>query len=228
MTVLLCLVVSCENQLDNYDAPDGGIHGTVYDKQTEEPIPLPVEGNSGAMVSLYEKNVNATESVDFRARQDGTFVNGRVFNGDYRVVVAGPFVGVCEGDVRVSGQTEVALYAIPLSRITTEALIAESNKLTVAYKVDKADESLDLSEIQLLWNITRGVDINTSNYAGKRSMGDEEEGSYVFDLESDKAFIENHYKIRNNGGKLYVRVAATVNGIVNYSKVMEITLNIDG
>lgn len=221
--VITCL--SCENEIDNYDSPNGGIHGTLYDKNTKEPIPLPVVGGSGAMVSLFEKNTNASESIDFRASQDGTFTNIRVFNGDYRVVVDGPFVGVVEGEVRIQGQTEFELYAIPLSRIVVDAGVSEDNKLIVQYQIIKADEILDLTTVKVIWNFSPEVDVNTSNYAGIADMGSKERGNYVYDLLSDREFIENHYKVQSNDNKIYARVAATVENVVNYSKVIELTLN---
>lgn len=62
-----CFVAACENDIDNYDAPNGGVYGTIYDKETNEPVPMPVPGSSGVMMSLYEQNTGATASVDFRA-----------------------------------------------------------------------------------------------------------------------------------------------------------------
>ena len=29
-----CFVAACENDIDNYDAPNGGVYGTIYDKET--------------------------------------------------------------------------------------------------------------------------------------------------------------------------------------------------
>ena len=26
-----CFVAACENDIDNYDAPNGGVYGTIYD-----------------------------------------------------------------------------------------------------------------------------------------------------------------------------------------------------
>ena len=80
-----CFVAACENDIDNYDAPNGGVYGTIYDKETNEPVPMPVPGSSGVMMSLYEQNTGATASVDFRARQDGTFEHTKVFNGRDRI-----------------------------------------------------------------------------------------------------------------------------------------------
>ena len=58
-----CFVAACENDIDNYDAPNGGVYGTIYDKETNEPVPMPVPGSSGVMMSLYEQNTGATASV---------------------------------------------------------------------------------------------------------------------------------------------------------------------
>ena len=44
-----CFVAACENDIDNYDAPNGGVYGTIYDKETNEPVPMPVPGSSGVM-----------------------------------------------------------------------------------------------------------------------------------------------------------------------------------
>ena len=41
-----CFVAACENDIDNYDAPNGGVYGTIYDKETNEPVPMPVPGSS--------------------------------------------------------------------------------------------------------------------------------------------------------------------------------------
>lgn len=57
-----CFVAACENDIDNYDAPNGGVYGTIYDKETNEPVPMPVPGSSGVMMSLYEQNTGATAS----------------------------------------------------------------------------------------------------------------------------------------------------------------------
>ncbi|SEN22691.1 Protein of unknown function [bacterium A37T11] len=216
---------SCKKDIDNYDAPNGGITGTVYDSETNEPIPLPVQGNSGTLVSLFERNTNASVSIDFRAKQDGSFTNSTVFNGDYRVLVDGPFVGVCEGYVTIKGQTTFDLKAIPFSRISAEATISDDNKVSVSYSVATADESFTLNDVSIMWNYAPGVDINTANYVAKISKGTVSNGTQVFDLLNDKQFVENLYKIQANGNKVYVRVAATVNKLVNYSKVIVLVVH---
>ena len=52
IALLFGLVTACENEIDNYEAPNGGVYGSIYDKETHEPIPMPVAGSSGVMISL--------------------------------------------------------------------------------------------------------------------------------------------------------------------------------
>ncbi|MCC8155073.1 MAG: DUF3823 domain-containing protein [Tannerellaceae bacterium] len=213
------LITSCENDMDNYDAPNGGISGTIYDSLTKEPIPLPVQGSSGVMINLYEQDTNATKSVDFRAKQDGAFENSQVFNCKYRIVVNGPFVDDCEGYVTVNGQTQFDLEATPYSRIDIQATVDADNKVNITYTATPSSTAYTIGEVSVLWNFAPGIDVNNNNYAGIAST-QQTSGSYTFDLKNDDVFNTNHYKIVGNENKIYVRVAANVNGIINYSKVV--------
>ena len=60
---LLCVLflAGCQNDLDNYDAPNGGIKGRILDAQTNEPIPLPIQGSTGVIINMYEQNTGATK-----------------------------------------------------------------------------------------------------------------------------------------------------------------------
>lgn len=51
----LYLMTSCVNELDNYDAPDGGVYGTIVDAETNQPVPLPVQGSTGVIIKLMEQ-----------------------------------------------------------------------------------------------------------------------------------------------------------------------------
>ncbi|WP_131539820.1 DUF3823 domain-containing protein [Pedobacter nototheniae] len=218
-------LVSCKNEIDNYISPEGGISGTIYDAETKEPIQLPVQGAAGVLVNLFEQNTGASKSIDFRANQDGTYQNAKVFNGDYKVVVNGPFVNKCEGNTRINGQTTLDLSAVPFSRISIDAVISADNNITINYKVDKTDSKFVLSNVSVMWNFAPRVDINNSNYAAISSKGAVASGSQLFELSKSAVFTGNIYKIKANGNKIYVRVCAKVNDAVNYSKVLELSVN---
>ena len=44
MAVCSLCFTSCLSDLDNYESPNGGIKGQILDAETNEPIPLPVQG----------------------------------------------------------------------------------------------------------------------------------------------------------------------------------------
>lgn len=220
---IITFSTSCENDIDNYDAPNGGIKGTVYDAATREPIPLPVQGSTGVLINMFEQNTEATKSIDFRAKADGTFENSQMFNCEYKIVVNGPFVEKCEAMVSVKGQTQFDLTATPYSRIDIQASVDGNNQVSIDYTVSPTDPSYTISEVSILWNFAPGVDVNSSNYATvvKNKIAS---GTHVFDLPNIKVFQDNHFKIQANKNRIYVRVAAKINGNVNYSKIVELTV----
>lgn len=221
---LLCalLVTGCQNELDNYDAPNGGIKGRILDSQTNEPIPLPVQGSTGVIINMFEQNTAATKSVDFYAKQDGSFENSKMFNGEYLLNASGPFILTGQNLVTVKGQTSFDITATPYARIQASATAA-GNTVSITYKVTPAKPEYAVTEVYGIWNFAPGVDVGQANLAGKKTVT-ATEGTITFDLASDNVFKTNLYKIQANGNKIYLRVGAKTAGFVNYSQVITVTL----
>ena len=125
MAVCSLCFTSCLSDMDNYESPNGGIKGQILDAETNEPIPLPVQGSTGVIINMFEQNTDATQSVDFYAKMDGSYENAKLFNCDYKIVVNGPFVSPCEEFVTVKGQTTLDLKATPYARINASAQVTE-------------------------------------------------------------------------------------------------------
>ena len=222
MAVCSLCFTSGLSDLDNYDAPNGGIKGKILDAETNEPIPLPVQGSTGVIINMFEQNTDATQSVDFYAKLDGTYENSKLFNCDYKIIVNGPFVSPCEEFITVKGQTTLDLKATPYARITASAQ-ASGKKITITYKVTPTNSSFNVSEVYGYWNFAPGVDNGSANQAGKQTVSGNE-GTIVFDLENDKNYQDNLYKIQGNGNKIYVRVGAKTENAINYSTIIETTV----
>ena len=219
MVICSFCLTSCLSDLDNYESPNGGIKGQILDAETNEPIPLPVQGSTGIIINMFEQNTDATQSVDFYAQMDGSYENSKLFNCDYKIVVNGPFVSPCEEFVSVKGQTTLDLKATPFARISASAQVA-GKKVTVTYRVIPTSSNYDVSEVYGYWNFAPGVDNGSANQAGKQTVN-EKEGTIVFDLENDKNYKDNLYKIQGNGNKIYVRIGAKTEGVINYSTIIE-------
>ena len=219
MVICSFCLTSCLSDLDNYESPNGGIKGQILDAETNEPIPLPVQGSTGIIINMFEQNTDATQSVDFYAQMDGSYENSKLFNCDYKIVVNGPFVSPCEEFVTVKGQTTLDLKATPFARISASAQVA-GKKVTVTYRVIPTSSNYDVSEVYGYWNFAPGVDNGSANQAGKQTVN-EKGGTIVFDLENDKNYKDNLYKIQGNGNKIYVRIGAKTEGVINYSTIIE-------
>lgn len=219
MIVCSLCFTSCLSDLDNYDSPDGGIKGRILDAETNEPIPLPVQGSTGVIINMFEQNTDATQSVDFYAKMDGSYEHTKLFNCDYKIVVNGPFVSPCEEFITVNGQTSFNLKATPYARINASVAVA-GKKVSITYKVIPTDSKYNVSEVYGYWNFAPGVDNGNANQAGKQTVTTPE-GTIVFDLENDATYKENLYKIQGNGNKIYVRIGAKTEGVINYSSIIE-------
>ncbi|GBU07718.1 hypothetical protein AwDysgo_10490 [Bacteroidales bacterium] len=190
------IFTSCINELDNYHAPNGGIKGLILDEETNKPIPLPVQGSTGVIINLTEQNTQATQSVDFYAKYDGSYENSQVFNCDYKVSVKGPFVSAYEGFITVNGITTFDLKALPYARIEAEASVVDG-KISINYTVEKTKSSFLISEVYAYWNFAPGVDNGGANQAGKLTM-QEVSGTAIFDLLNDENYKNNLHKIQAN------------------------------
>jgi hypothetical protein len=221
MTVMY-LLTGCLSDLDNYDAPGGGINGKILDAETNQPVPLPVQGSTGTIINLYELNTDATKSIDFYAKYDGSYENSQVFNGDYEIVVNGPFVSPCKGNVTVKGQTSYDLKALPCARIHASATVS-GGIVTVQYEVNPTSPSFEVSNVYGYWNFAPGVDDGVANHAEKITVS-ETSGEIKFDLNNSVTYKNNHYKIQANGNRIYVRIGARVDGKVNYSVILPVTV----
>lgn len=219
MIVCSLCFTSCLSDLDNYDSPDGGIKGRIVDAETNEPIPLPVQGSTGVIINMFEQNTDATQSVDFYAKMDGSYEHTKLFNCDYKIVVNGPFVSPCEEFITVNGQTSFDLKATPYARINASVAVA-GKKVSITYKVIPTDSKYNVSEVYGYWNFAPGVDNGNANQAGKQTVTTPE-GTIVFDLENDATYKENLYKIQGNGNRIYVRIGAKTEGVINYSSIIE-------
>ncbi len=223
LAAAVLMAAGCE--LDNYDAPQGCIYGSILDAETGKPVPLPVEGTTGAIVSIMEVGTGATLAQSFYAKQDGTYRNALIFEGDYTVTASGPFVLQGSQQATVNGETRCDLSAVPYSRIEMN-VEQDGMKGKVSFTVTPTDDSYKVKKTYILWNYRKQTDIQNGNFAGsKTDFTGSKTGSHTFNFENEVQYKNNVDKIAENGNKVYVRVAAECEGRVNYSEVYELTLN---
>lgn len=73
MAVCSLCFTSCLSDMDNYESPNGGIKGQILDAETNEPIPLPVQGSTGVIINMFEQNTRCNTIGRFLCK-DGWFI----------------------------------------------------------------------------------------------------------------------------------------------------------
>jgi hypothetical protein len=88
---------SCSNKYDDAAAPSETVKGTVTDATTGAGIETD-QSESGTRIRMEElKYTNPIPSFLY-SRQDGSFINTKVFAGKYRMTAEGPFVPLLQTD----------------------------------------------------------------------------------------------------------------------------------
>ena len=134
----------------------------------------------------------------------------------------GPFVSTCEDIVTIKGQTTHDLKATPYARINASAQVS-GKTITINYSVTPSNSSYTVSEVYGYWNFAPGIDNGSANQAGRQTVK-ATEGTITFDLSNNANYTSNLYKIKSNGNKIYVRIGAKTEGKINYSKILEVTV----
>lgn len=98
-------------------------------------------------------------------------------------------------------------------------------KAKVSFTVTPSDPSAKVKQTYVLWNYRKQTDVKEGNFAGsKKDFSGSKTGTHTFNFENEAQYKSNVDKIKANGNKVYVRVAAECAGQVNYSEVFELTL----
>jgi hypothetical protein len=80
---LLTVLLSSCFELDNYDAPNAGINGSLIDNETGEVVYT--EQPDGCRIKLLDLGYKDPTPLYFWAKADGTFRNVALFSGEYKV-----------------------------------------------------------------------------------------------------------------------------------------------
>lgn len=156
LSLFLFVLAGCE--IDNYEAPELTISGKILDAETNE---LVESGgiNAGTLVKVYEGN--SIQPLIYNTLPDGTFVNSKVFPGNYSLEAEGPFTMVDGGlqNLVINSDKEIEIRVLPNVRLTisVEEQSRESAKINLSYeKVAAEQELLDLG---IVWSEYRNPNI---------------------------------------------------------------------
>ena len=140
------LMTSCF-QLDNYDAPDAGIDGTLIDIETGSPVYT--EQPDGCRIELMDLSYENPTPLQFWAKADGTFRNVALFSGDYDVT---------PGSAEVTVKYTIRRSTTPEGMTIGQKTISESRLLCNIYPVVSCYNSCYIEENSTTKVLSRSTD----------------------------------------------------------------------
>lgn len=210
---------SCD-EIDNYDAPNGSVHGQLIDKITNEPFQA--QQPNGFFIRFFEQGGSMNSPISIHGKQDGSFENALIFENKYKIVpVEGAFFPVDTAVVQVGQETEVNFDVIPFLAVTDLSVTTANKTITTTYSIIRSKEGEKIND-----RITLVSEIPTVNNV-----------TYDFKVESSLSGIPDESILNQSftdevgglisGKKYYVRVGARTDNAYrryNYSKIFEITV----
>lgn len=95
---ILLLASACTREYDDYPEPSETLTGNILDAASKKNVQSEA-GDRGMRLVLEELSWSDTPTpYYFFAMQDGTFRNTKIFKGNYRISVEGPFVPLLQYD----------------------------------------------------------------------------------------------------------------------------------
>ncbi len=137
--ILLAVAVMTSCELDNYDYPQGSLHGALIDQETGDTVQSDIfDGARLALIEINEEFENPQKQY-FVIKPDGSYRNDLVFEGLYAVppIEDGNFHPTDSTSVTIEGDTQFDLEVTPYIRITDVDLILDGMDLTATFKLEQ-------------------------------------------------------------------------------------------
>lgn len=222
LCLTLLITASCGSE-DNYSAPSLTLEGGIYDLATrgrEKELLIPAQSPDGARVRIYESG--STQAQTIWCRKDGSFINTKLFSGEYKLVPDGPFI-VNQTDIvniSVPSKEKIKFYLEPYLRIKLNGSLDKNTKeAKLVFQINKSDSwNGILNKYIALYSTTPHLNINSSvKNSSKIVLAHLESESLDTDIEVTITDIDLTKPV-------FIRVGAKTIGTdyYNYSEVIEL------
>lgn len=133
----LGFLTSCElTELDNLDAPDAGLFGSVIDADTGELVEQDII--RGGELQIWEQGIENVTPQTLNYKVDGTYKDSKLFAANYKVIpLRTNFQPIDTILVDISGQTELDLVVIPYVRILNPSITKTDNIITATFSLEQ-------------------------------------------------------------------------------------------
>lgn len=231
---------SCSKDIDNYDPPKETLTGTVFDKLTGKPINSEY-GSTGINIIMEELSWSENPTPwTFGGKIDGTFNNSKVFKGNYRINIEGPWVPMLQRDSRgtivvderrtidIAGVTRLDIQVEPFFRVewVGDLVVEADGRVSAEVKYERGTTNpayqVNPNEMVILAGYNPFV-LQMNNYDGRYEWGWSQNASHIGRVQ--KVITRNPNAIPK-GVKFYYRIGVrnAFNNKYNYTDIREMTI----
>lgn len=171
--IIMLFICTLGCQKDNYKFPSSSLQGMIVDQATGEAVPLQII-NGGALQLFQTDLVENSTSINSSFHADGSYTNTLLFDGNYRIVVNGPFLYSDTLRVAIIGDTNMNIPVLPYLQIDSEIVQVTANKITIRVRPVASDSNKNtkIARIAAVIGTTNSLDIN---FYGQRMLTNTEQ-----------------------------------------------------
>lgn len=205
---------SCK--VDNYDAPDAQVFGTILDSKTGEPVCNNI--NQGSSIHVIEHGYENPSNQYWLIKNTGEYRNNFVFSNTYTVSFEnGNFFPVEAKDYEIKkGENHIDFTVTPYLRIVDPKIVKSGNTVTATFHLEAGDPSRvnTVSEIQLFaytdMHVSNTIHYNLSGGTDQAGLGEEVDPSKTYTLTIDVSGNKSSFKYTDKN--YYFRIGAHASG----------------
>lgn len=243
LSAAIILAASCR-KIDNYPGPTETLQGSIIDKGTGNNVQSEISGDNGngTRIKLLEISWSANPTPLYLAgKQDGTYVNTKVFAATYKMTAEGAFVPMVQtgaaGDTTVDqsqvvhvqgGTTTVNFQVEPFLEVewVGTPVLNTDGTITAQCKITRGTSNPDFQQdLTDLW-----LFVSPTQYVGNNNYDPRYSTHIAYSGTDGDSIIGQTITITTSGGALpakdyYLRIGSRINyGLkqYNYSDIQKL------
>ena len=197
------MLASCE--LDNYDAPNAELSGSIIDEETQELVQQDII--RGTEIKITEHGYDPVTPQYIRTKPDGTYMDKLLFANTYTIQPErGNFVPVEAQEIMIEGKTVRDFIVTPYIRVKEASIVRNGSKVIATFKLQQNVDN-PVSKIGLYAHPNPIVGEPIRTVATEMPVNAAVDPNQVFTLEIDLAANSSTLKA---GSQYFFRVGALI------------------
>lgn len=208
-------------KLDNYEAPNATLYGSIIDKETNELVEQDII--NGTKIVIIESGFDNPQEQFLVVKNDGTYRNTMIFANKYTVQPKrGNFVEIEAQELEIKGETKLDFKVLPYIRIKDVNIFKNGTKIKATFNLQQTGFD-NVQKVGLYVDPEPTVGELKRIVAKELPIGATVNASQSFTIEID---LESN-PILKTGQTYFFRIGALISvpeAKFNYAKPIKLTL----